>query len=846
MFKFTVKNLFARKFRLIITGLAVLIGVTFMSGGLVLSNTINKAFNSLFAELGAQTDAVVRSSDVVKSDFGDVRGRIDDTLIDTVKAVPGVDKVAVSVGSFRAQIINKDGREVGPSGGNGPPAIGDVWNGADELSGGRIVEGRGPDADDEVVIDKNSANDGKIKVGDTITVSTKVGVLPFKVVGLVGFEELNSVGGASFAGFTFATAQADLGEAGKIDTISVSADKGVSEEQIRDRIAQVLPKSAEVVTGQTVIKENQKAISDNFSFFTILVAVFAGISLFVGSFIIYNTFSIIVAQRTREMALLRAIGASRRQVLGALMAEAVTVGLIASVLGLLAGLGLAALLLKVLEGVGFELPQQGFVLSGSTVAITLIVGVGVTVVAAIFPSWRGASVPPLAAMRDVAQEDRGSSRTRLTLGAIVTALGMLSTLSGVLGKHLPQLVLGVALVFLGVTALGPVFARPVVGFLGWPISRYRGITGRLARENAMRNPKRTSRTAAALLIGVALVGTITVLASSVKASFKDIFESQFTSDFVISAGSFGGGGVSTALDKDLSTKPELDIVAPLRFSPGTFDGQPESLTAFSGDAIGSLFLIDVLQGDPSGLDANGIAVSQKEADKQGWKIGTTIPVKFPGTEEFQAKVALIYAHDEVAGKYFFGLPAFDAHVADNYDSQIYVTVAKGTSFDAARAAIETAIKPYPSVNVKNREEFVKSNLASIDVVLNIIYALLFLSVLIALLGIANTLALSIVERTRELGLLRAVGMTRGQMRSTVRWEAVLIAVFGTIGGLGVGVFFGWAIFQALKEQGFHVFAVPITRLFVIGLIGSIAGVLAALLPARRAARLDVLKAIASD
>jgi putative ABC transport system permease protein len=846
VFRYTVKNLFARKFRLIITGLAVLIGVTFMSGGLVLSNTINRAFNTLFADLGAQTDAVVRSSDVVTSDFGDVRGRIDDSLIPVVKAVPGVEKEAVSIGSFRAQIVNSDGREVGPSGGNGPPAIGDVWNGENELSGGRIVEGRGPETDDEVVIDKNSAEDGDIKVGDTITVLTKVGALPFKVVGLVGFEQLNSVGGASFAGFTFHSAQTNLGEPGKIDNISVSAAKGISEQEIRDRIARVMPGGVEVVTGQTVIKENQKAVSDNFGFFSILIGVFAGIALFVGSFIIYNTFSILVAQRTREMALLRAVGASRRQVLGALLAEAVAVGLLASLFGLLAGIGLAALLLKVLEAVGFELPSQGFVVSTSTIVITLVVGVGITVVAAIFPSWKGASVPPLAAMRDVATEDRGSSRSRLILGTVVTVLAMVLVLTGLAGGHVAAIGFGVALVFLGVAALGPVFAKPVVGFLGWPVSRFRGITGRLARENAMRNPKRTSRTAAALLIGVALVGTITIVASSVKASFKSIFEEQFTSDFVVSAGSFGGGGVSPALGQDLATKPELDIVAPLRFSPGTFDGEPTNITGFASEAIGTLFHIDVVAGDPSGLDANGLAISQKEAQDKGWKIGSTVPVKFPGTPQFDARVAMIYAKDEVAGKFFMGLPAFDAHVEDNYDSQIYITKADGVSFDQARAVIETAIKPYPSVNVKDREEFVSSNLAQIDVVLNVIYALLFLSVLIALLGIANTLALSIVERTRELGLLRAVGMTRRQMRGTVRWEAVLIALFGTIGGLGVGVFFGWAIFQALKDQGFHIFAVPITQLVVIGIIGSLAGVIAALMPARRAARLDVLKAIASE
>ncbi|MGD9797132.1 MAG: ABC transporter permease [Acidimicrobiia bacterium] len=846
MLRFTIKNLLARKFRLVTTGSAVLIGVAFMAGGLVLSDTIGRAFDNLFAKLGEETDAVVRSSDTVDSDFGEVRGRIDASIIDTVRDVDGVDKVAPSIASFRAQIINPEGEEVGPSAGAGPPTIGDVWNGDDELSGGRVVDGRAPASDDEVVIDRASAEDGDIEVGETITVSTKVGVLPYEVVGLIGFEQLNSIGGASFVGFTFDAAQEVLGEAGKVDSVAVSAEDGVSQDELRDRLAEVVPAGVEVVTGQTVVEENQDAIGDNFGFFDILVNVFAGIALFVGSFIIYNTFSILVAQRTREMALLRAIGASRRQVLGALLAEAVVVGLLASLLGLLGGLGLAALLLNVLESVGFELPSQGYVLTSATVVTTVVVGVGVTVVAAVFPAWRGASVPPLAAMRDVALEDRGSSRIRLGLGTLVTVGGVALVLAGLFGADVVQTGFGVALVFLGVAALGPVFARPMVAFLGWPVARYRGVTGRLARENAMRNPKRTSRTAAALLIGVALVGTITIVASSVKASFKDIFEDQFTSDFVVSAGQFGAGGVSPQLAGELADRPELDTVAPLRFAPGTFDGEDGLIAAIGSEAVGDLFDIGVVAGDADDLDDDGLAVLREKAEDEGWELGTRVPVKFPGTAEFEATVALIYTKDEVTGAYFFGLPAFDAHVADNYDSTIYVSVADGVDFDDARAAIEEVSEPYPSISVEDREEFVETNLSSINIVLNIIYALLFLSVLIALLGITNTLALSIVERTRELGLLRAVGMTRRQMRGSVRWEAVLIALFGTIGGLGVGVFFGWAIFKALEEEGFKIFAVPFGQLFVIAVIGSVAGVLAALLPARRAARLDILTAIASD
>jgi putative ABC transport system permease protein len=846
VFKVALKNIVARKFRLFTTSFAVLLGVAFMAGGLVLSDTISNAFNNLFAKLGEETDAVVRSAEEFESEFGDVRGRFDDDVLADVRAVDGVDKVAVSVTSVRAQIINAEGEEVGPDGSNGPPPIGDVWNGDDELSGARIREGRGPRADDEVVIDQGSADEGDIAVGETITVNTEAGVLPFEVVGIVGFDELNSIGGASFVGFTFPAAQAYLGEPGKVDAISVSAEDGVSQEELRDRIAEVVPDDLEVVTGETVIEENQDAISENFSFFDVLVQVFAGIALFVGSFIIYNTFSILVAQRTREMALLRAVGASRRQVLGALLAEAVVIGLIASVLGLAGGIGLAAGLLALLEGIGLELPGSAYVVATATVVTALLVGIGVTVFSAMFPAWRGASVPPLAAMRDVAVEDRGGSKVRLVVGVVTTLLGMVLVITGLFSANLPQIGFGVALVFLGVAALGPVFARPVVGFLGFPVARWRGVTGRLARENAVRNPKRTSRTASALLIGVALVGTITIVASSVKASFRDIFEDQFTSDFVVSAGSFGAGGVSPELAEELDALPETGIVAPLRFSPGRFDGEDGLLTGFSGDAIPDLFDVGVVEGDPGDLDDDGFAVLDERAEDEGWQLGDRVPVQFPGTAPFEAEVVMIYSEDEIAGEFFFGIPVFDAHVADNYDAQIYIGIADGVDQDDARRAIEETADGYPNIDVETREEFVETNLAMIDVVLNVIYGLLFLSVLIAVLGIANTLALSVVERTRELGLLRAVGMTRRQMRSLVRWEAVLIAVFGTLGGVGVGLFFGWAIFQALKDEGFRIFEVPGARLFTIALIGSVVGVLAALLPARRAARLDVLKAIASE
>ena len=545
--------------------------------------------------------------------------------------------------------------------------------------------------------------------------------------------------------------------------------------------------------------------------------------------------------------MLRAIGASRRQVLGSVLLEAVAVGLIASLAGIVAGIGVASALKALLSTIGLDIPAGGIVLTSKTVVISIIAGLGVSVASAVFPARKAAKVPPIAAIRDVAIDSSGSSRRRMVIGSAVGGLGALVMGAGLFGgAGAPMLALGAPLVFVGVAILGPVLARPISRMLGWPLPRVKGMAGTLARENAMRNPKRTSATAAALMIGVALVSFITILASSTKASVSQGVDTRFTGDFVVDSNTFGLGGFSPELSDQLKALPELDAVSGLRLAPAQVNGTAALLTSADPIAMQRITDFGIVRGSFDDLGAAQIAVLDDTAKANGWKVGDTVPVDFAQSGTQQFTLAATFTEVDVAQQYFISLAAFDANVADHFDSKVYVTLADGVSAEQGRKAITTVTSAYPQAEVQDRAEYKAAQTSQIDMMLNLIYALLALAVFIALLGIANTLALSIFERTRELGLLRAVGMTRRQLRTTVRYESVIIALLGTTLGMGIGVVFGWSMVKALDGKGLGTFALPVGQLLVVALIAAVAGVAAAVLPARRAAKLDVLGAIVSD
>jgi putative ABC transport system permease protein len=852
--RFTIKGLLAHKLRFLLTALAVMLGVAFMSGTMVLTDTISRTFDNLFADVNRGTDAYVRARESLEAGFGGdtQRGRIPASLLPEIESVDGV-RAAEGNLQFFAQLVDKKDDAIGDPG-QGAPTFGFNWGTVRQLNPYRLEPGSlAPQGPDEVVIDAGSAKEAGFKMGDRIKILTQGPPKDYQIVGIAKFGDADSAAGSTAALFDTPTAQAITGAENQFDSISVVADSGVSQETLQKRIADRLDnRTYQVLTGEQITKENQSDIKDALSFFNVALVVFALIALFVGSFIIFNTFSIVVAQRVREMALLRAVGASGRQVMGSVLTEAVLVGLFASVIGLGAGILLSSALKGLLDAFGFDIPAGAAVVSAQTVIVALLVGTVVTIVSAIVPARKASRVPPVAAMRDVATEGQPHSGRRVLIGLGITVLGILALFAGLFGDAGIEFVgIGAFIVFIGVFVLGPVIARPVSGVIGWPIQRLRGMTGTLARDNAMRNPKRTSATAAALMIGVALVGFITIFAASTKKSIDVQIDRTFTADYIISTGSaFGAGfgGFSPMLETDIARLPQVGAASPLRINEAVFDGSQRTFAAINPSSADELFDLKVEDGTIRDLgDANSLGISRSVADDKRWRIGTQVPVGFPNGDD-TLTVRTIYGNGSKEGlaDYAISLTTFDAHYTAQLDQFVFVKLAQGVSPAEGRRAIDGVVKAYPNAELQDRTEFKDTQAAQINQLLGLVYVLLALAIVIALIGIANTLALSIYERTRELGLLRAVGMSRRQLRSTVRWESVIISLLGTLLGLAIGVFFGCAVVEALADQGITEFAPPGGQLILVMIIGGFAGVIAAIGPARRAAKLDVLRAVTHE
>jgi putative ABC transport system permease protein len=846
MWNVTIKGLFAHKTRFVSTFLAVFLGVAFLAGTLVLTDTIKTSFNDLFGDVYRGTDAYVRSTQKIsgggRGGGNTVRKRIDDSLVATVKGVSGVADAAPDISADNTQVIGSDGKAIGNPG-QGAPTFGGVWSDNAKLNPFHIDSGHAPQADDEVVIDKSSANKGHLHVGETIRVVLPSTTEPqsFKLVGIAKFGTADSPLGASFTLFTLPTAESVLTQPGKIDSIRVQAMPGVSQEELAQRIQAVLPADTEALTGAQITKEQQNEIEKNISFISIFFTAFAVVAIVVGGFVIYNTFSIIVAQRAREMALLRSIGAARRQVLTSVIAEALIVGLIASVLGIVGGVCVGALLKALFSALGFDLPATGLVVRGSTVIAGLIVGVVVTLLAAIIPAVKASRVPPIAALRDVAVERPAASKGRVITGSVLTGLGALNILIAVLGNGSGRtVVIGVVGVLVGTVVLGPVVARPVAQLIGAPVPAVKGMTGSLARENAVRNPRRTAAAANALLIGVGIVSLITVLYGSLRTSIDRQIARAFTGDVTITTGSFDRGGVSPTLSAALNKLPEVEAAAPMRFGLASSNGKTTTVTGIDPATFTKVVDINVVRGDLAALGTDGIALH--ESTNGNIKLGSKMVLKFVETGEKEFTVRAVFHQSDITSDTIISADALSQSIPNALDSFIFVKFKPGVPFDQGRAAVDQAAQPYPTVKVQDLHELKQTFESRIATLFGLILIMLLLAIVIALLGIANT---SVYERTRELGLLRAVGMTRAQVRSSVRWESAIISLFGTVGGLVLGFFFGWAVIAGLGGTEVT-FAPPIPLLVIILIIGAVAGVVAAIRPARKAAKLDVLQAIATE
>jgi putative ABC transport system permease protein len=833
-----VKDALAHRVRLLATATGIVLGVAFLAGSLVLTDTIRRTFDDLFAEVNAGRDAVVRSALAVEGTFeDDRRGRLDAAVVDAVRGVDGVAHAEGEVGGF-AQIVGRDGDPLGMPG-QGPPTLGVSWPERDALNPLVLLEGRAPRGRNEVVVDKRSADVGDLVVGGPVTVLTKHGPAGLRLVGVARFGDADSPGGASIVALAPATAQRLIAEPGKFDQIAVVADEGVSQDALVRRLSGILPEGVEALRGGEFIREQQGEIREGVDFFEVFLLAFAGVGLFVGGFAVNNTFSIIGAQRIRETALLRALGASRRQVLVSLVVEAVLLGAVATALGIAAGFAVAAGLKALLAGFGVDVPAAGLVFRSRTAVAAVSVGMGVSVVSAFVPAWRASRVPPLAVIRDVAVDVSGRSGVRLAVGGAFFGLGGLVLALGVAGAGAGPVGFGGALVFVGLAILGAVLVRPLGATLAAPVPRLRGVVGALARENLVRNPRRTSTTAAALMVGVGVVATITVLAESISSSVRDVVDDNVRADVVIDSTSVGSG-IAPALGDRLAARPEVGAVVPVRHELVRVEGRGEDIVGLP--AASAPEVVNVGRGEArlAGLGLGEMSVHEDTAGDRGWEVGDRVEVTFADTGPQRLRIVNVHDEGFIVGAFVVDLSTFEANVADQFDSQVLVTAGPGVTADAALAVVESLAAGYPNTEVRDLAAFREFQASQLDQLLGLVYSLLGLAIVIALFGIGNALSLSVLERTRELGLLRAVGMTRRQLRSSVRWEAVLVALFGTTLGLAVGLVFAWALTRVADGLAYRV---PVGQVAVIAAVATFAGVLAAIVPARRAARLDVLDAV---
>ena len=842
MFRIALKGILGRKARLILTSLAVILGTSFLAGTSVFSDTLNRTFDNLFSDVFKNVDAYVRSTQVIEGDFGqEERQRISADLVSIVEKVPGVRDASPDIQAF-ARIIGKDGKPIG-SDGQGPPTFGSV---GEEFAGAlwSTAEGKWANGPTEVVIDEASAKAGKYVLGDTVKVVAQSGSREFTLVGIASYGDVRSPGGATFALFDSVTAAEFLTKPGFIDAILISGDGSVSDEKLSKAIQDALPTTSktETLTGAEITLETQDQIGSALDFFGILLSTFSFIALGVGCFVIYNVFSISAAQRQRENALLRAIGASRKQITRAMLIEATVVGLIGSVIGLVAGIGLSAGLSALLRAVNIDIPSGGLVLSQNTVTSTIIIGLIVTVLSAILPARRAGKVPPLAAMRATALEIAEPGRKRLYTGLLSIALGLAIIVAVVMGASNNYLGIGILFVFIGTIVLGPIIARPVAMFLGRPAARFRGVTGVMARQNSARNPKRTSRTASPVLIGVALVTAVTALAASIKGQIDDVFTAQFKGDYAISTDARGFGGLSPSLAVDLNKLPEVEKATGFGFLTVKIEDKGQYLTTITPKTIEGLWDIGLINATYSDLSTSDIFVSEKTAKKKNIALGSVLQTTFGDGSTRPLKVAGFFVNDEI-GNYIANSALVDGSAIIMFDIGVYIKTKDNVDKAEAFTALENAVKKYGQGELLTKQEYINKQSGQVNQLLGLIYGLLMLSVIISIVGIIITLLLSVFERQRELALLRAVGMTRSQVRTTVRWESVITSLLGAVLGIILGIGLGWVIVFALKDQGLTSFKLPIGPTIVIMIMSFIVGLFAAIYPAWRATRVNILDAL---
>lgn len=854
MLKATLRSFLAHKGRLLLSALAVVLSVAFVAGSLIFSDTVSRTFDRLFASTSADV-TVQPKQDLDENVPSGATPTVPASLAQRVDKVDGVERALVDIDVQNLTVVDSDNEPVGPT--TGAPTIATNWK-VTERSPVKLTSGHAPRGDGEALLDADTADKKHLKIGDTLNVIAQPGSFKVRIVGIATFTTTNP--GAALLFLDTPTAQTKLlGKPGAATSISVDAAAGVSDDRLKRRVAADLGSAYEYKTADEQAKSSAEQLGGFLDVIKYVMLGFAGIAVLVGVFLIVNTFSMLIAQRTRELGLLRALGADRRQVRRSVLTEALLLGVVSSTVGLAAGVGLAIGLIKLMSAFGMNLKSTEMVVGWGTPVAAYVVGVGVTFVAAYLPARRAAGVSPMAALSDAEITGVGRPlRVRAVVGLIVGALGAAALVGCATATKTSSaaslLGLGVVLTLIATVIAGPLLVRPVIRVLGGAFPALFGPIGRMSQRNALRNPRRTGATAAALMVGLALVGGMSVASASMTKSFDQQIDKTLGADFVVQNSNFQP--FPEEVTQKVRATDGVGLVVRQRFAPVAVrlpDGKRVETTAAGYDQrLDEVARVTYAQGDTAAALAPGhLAMDATYAKDHDVRVGSRLPVEFPAQRRAELTVAALTDQDNsdgfgMEGGLYFGFETVEKYVPGGQDSALYVNAASGTSADQLRSRLDKTLDPYPQVQVRDQADYKKLIHDQIAVLLYLVYALLGLAIIIAVLGVVNTLALSVVERTREIGLLRAIGLARRQLRRMIRLESVVIAVFGAVLGLALGLIWGVCIQQVLALQGMKALAVPWGTIVAVVIGAGVVGIVAAWLPALRASRMNVLAAIAHE
>jgi putative ABC transport system permease protein len=849
MFRTALRNVLAHKARLLMTVLAVMLGVAFVSGTLVFTDTLGNAYRKQSAK--SYDNVAVAVTTYADQTDGQKNANIDTKTLEKIRHLDGVAEATGRVSGF-AGVADQDGKLIGNGWSNTGSNFAPGKDGKDAAY--TFTDGSGPVKDSQIALDKDSAAKGKYRVGDTVRVATNGPAKEYTLSGVFTTEDGAVNAGGSLVLFDTPVAQKLYLQPGYFKDVTIAAAAGASDQKILDEVKPLLPKDAEAQTGEQLADEQAREIEQGLSNLNTMLLAFAAIALFVGIFLIANTFTMLVAQRTRELALMRAVGASRRQVKRSVMLEALVVGALASVIGFVLGIGLATGLRSAMGSFGAKVPAGPLVVSPTAIASALAVGVLVTVLAAWLPARRAAKIPPVAAMGSAHLPATTKSLVvRNTLGSVITLAGAAAILGGAaMGKEAGRMVIGVGafLTLIGIIVLIPLLSRPVIALARPLLHRVFGVSGKLAGQNAVRNPRRTGATASALAIGLTLVTGLTVIGVTLGQAIDKMTTDNLRADYMVT---MAGGG---ALDKSALTALEkakgVSAVSPQQATSVEIKDEFHSASAVTPGDVEKVFDLKTVSGSMATLGKGQIAVAEKTAKSNGWKAGDTVPVKF-GNDSDGGKadtktltVGAVYEDNEFLEPVLVSTSLVAPYEPKPYIPEVWVKMDGGAS-KANEQALVDALGDNPAMSIMDRQDIRNMFGGMINTMLNIMYGLLAMALIIAVLGVINTLAMSVFERQQEIGMLRAIGLDRRKVKRMIRLEAVVISLFGAVIGVALGSFLAWAIGETIKSEiPGYALVVPWDRIGIFLLLAGVVGVLAALWPARSAAKLNMLTAIKTE